>query len=180
MDETRKYTHNQILTDEDFLVIKRAIKGKKDTRDFKQIPSGLFIVFVAMAFTSYVTKDLGAMIIQIIGAIICMIGVFFVNYIDRNGVLLYKLMFAKCNMKQIIFYQEFMECHNDLEMVIILYEKINKIYDSKNMIIVKLNEQEQAYLFITKKGLNKDLYEFLQLRFNKKWVDTEKLNDFHL
>lgn len=180
MDENNKYIHNQNLTDTDYLEIKKAVKGKKNNNEAGQLPSGLFIVFAAMAFISYTTNDKGTMILYIIGAILCMIGIFYVHYIDRNGVLLYKFVFAKCVMKKIVFYQDFMECHNDMEMVIILYEKIIKIYENDKMIIIKLNDKERAYVFITKTGLNSELFAFLSERFSKCWKHVEKLEDFQL
>lgn len=180
MDENKKYIHNQNLTETDYLEIKKAVKGKKNNNEPGQLPSGLFIVFVAMAFISFTTNDKSTMILYIIGAILCMIGVFYVHYIDRNGVLLYKFVFAKCVMKQIIFYQDFMECHNDMEEVIIFYEKIIKVYENDRIIIMKLNDKERAYMFITKAGLNNELYAFLNERFAKCWKHVEKLKDFQL
>lgn len=180
MDDNTKYIHNQNLSDMDYIQIKNAVKGKKSNKEVGQLPSGLFMVFVAMAFISYVTSDKSTMILYIIGAIICMIGVFYVHYIDRNGILLYKLIFAKCVMKKIVFYQDFMECHNDMEMTIILYEKVINIYETNQMLMFKLKDKERAYLFITKTNLNNELYSFLSEKFNQCWQNVERKKDFHL
>lgn len=181
MEKTIKFKHLQTFSDQDYLIIKHALKGKKkDNNDYKQIPSAFFMILSSMAFISYLNKDSGSMILSIVGAIICMLGVFFVNFIDSNGVMVYKILFAKSVMKEIIFYADFMECHNEMEMQIILYDNVYKIYEHKEMLFVRLKGKEKKYLFLSKKGMDHALYDYLKQQFLKQWKNIDEQSDFHL
>lgn len=166
-----KYELLQHFNDDDLLLIKQALKGKKeDNQNRKQFPAGFFFLFAVLAFVAYIQEERLAMLLYILASIVSAMAVYYVNYIDDKGVTLYRFMFAKCLFERIMFMQNSMNCiHEQEEMLQIAYHQINKVYELESMLILKNKDEQVPYIFILKRDLSLVAYDCLKNEFGNRW-----------
>lgn len=182
MNEQTKFSFQQQFSNEDLYEIKTAIKGKqKNNQNRKQIPSAFFALSAMMSFLSFLQDDRVMSVVYLIAAIFCAIVLYYVVYVDSNGVFLYRIMLAKTLPYQVVFYEGFIQCQiTKQEMSILLYEEILHIYELENIVVVKTKLSTMPYCFLIKRNMSDGAFTFLKQRKEDCYQDVRNQEDFLL
>ena len=171
----------QHFNDNDYVLIKNTLKKEKENNgNRKQYPSAFFTIFAIMAFVSYINKDLLSMFFLILGCIISVIAIYYVNYYDEKGIALYRFIFARCIFTNLIFMNDVIECVDQKQEInVISYAQVHKVFELKSLIILKSSHEQIPYIFILKRSLANVTQTYLQTRLQEKWKCCDE-KTFHL
>ncbi len=165
----------QQFNDDDFVVIKEAMKNEKTKQNNRQqIPVSFFTLFAAMGFISYLNGDMFSMLLFILGCIVCMVGIYYVNYYDQKGIAMYRFIFARCLFPRILFHDKEMHCIDQNENIInIPYNNVTTVFELQSMLILKCDHKEVPYVFILKRNLANCIYDYLHNILQNRWKHVE-------